>query len=198
MQHGKNLPARWETYILSLGWECSLEEGRATTPVFLLGESPWRQQPGRLQSMGSRRVGHDWANKHSTSSWEKKRCKRQRRKINIHLLECRFPKKQDKKALSEQRKERKKNNRMWKIRELCKKIRDTKGTFHATTSMTKDSNDRYLIKVDEIKKWQEYTEELHTKSLNDPDNHECDHSPKARHPGEWSQVGLRKNYYEQS
>ena len=49
------------------------------------------------------------------------------------------------------------------MRELFKKIRDTKGTFHATTSITKDSNDRYLIKVEEIKKWQEYTEELHKK-----------------------------------
>ena len=42
-----------------LGWEDSLEEGMATTPVFLPGESPWTEEPVGLQSMGSQRVGHD-------------------------------------------------------------------------------------------------------------------------------------------
>ena len=59
MQHGKNLPAMRETCIQSLGWEGSLEEGMATTPVFLPGESPWKEEPGYLQSMGLQRVGHD-------------------------------------------------------------------------------------------------------------------------------------------
>ena len=49
------------------------------------------------------------------------------------------------------------------------------------------------------KRWQECTEELYKKDLQDPDNHrQCDHSPRARHPGMWSQVGLRKHHYKQS
>ena len=48
----KNLHAMWETWVRSLGWEDPLEEGRATTPVFLPGESPWTEEPGRLHSMG--------------------------------------------------------------------------------------------------------------------------------------------------
>ena len=57
-----------------------------------------------------------------------------------------------------------------------------------------------LTKADDIKKsWQEYTEELYKKDLHDKDNHHgiITH-PRARHPGVWSQVGLRKHYYEQS
>ena len=55
----KNLPAVQQTSVRSLGWEDPLEEGMATTPVFLPGESPWTEEPGGLQSMGSRKVGHD-------------------------------------------------------------------------------------------------------------------------------------------
>ena len=54
----KNLPAMWETWIQSLGWEDPLEEVMAT-PAFLPGESPRREEPRELQSMGSQRVGHD-------------------------------------------------------------------------------------------------------------------------------------------
>ena len=56
----ENLPAMWETWVRPLGWEDPLEE-RAwqSTPVFLPGESPWTDEPGRLQSMGSQRVRHD-------------------------------------------------------------------------------------------------------------------------------------------
>ena len=53
----KNLPAMWETWFLSLGWEDPLEEGMAS--VFLPGESPWTEEPGGLQSMGSQKVGQD-------------------------------------------------------------------------------------------------------------------------------------------
>ena len=64
---GKELPAMWDTGVWSLGWEDPLEEGMATHSVFFLpGESPWAEEPGGLQSMGSQRVGHDWATKHST------------------------------------------------------------------------------------------------------------------------------------
>ena len=61
-----NLPAVRETRVQSLGWVDPLEEGMATTPVFLPGESPWTQEPGRQQSMGLQRVGHDCAIKHNT------------------------------------------------------------------------------------------------------------------------------------
>ena len=55
-----------------------------------------------------------------------------------------------------------------------------------------------LTEAEDIKKtWQEYTE-LYKKDLHNPDNHPSDHSPRARHPGMQSQVGLRKHHYEQS
>ena len=79
----------------------------------------------------------------------------------------------DKKAfLSDQCKEIEKNNRMGNTRDLFKKIRDTKGTFHARMHTTKDRN-RVDLTEEEIKKRQrEPTEELYKKDLNDPDNHD--------------------------
>ena len=60
---------------------------------------------------------------------------------------------------------------MGKTRDLFKKIRDTKGTFHAKMLMIKDRNGKDLTEAEDIKKrWQEYAEELHKKSLNDWDN----------------------------
>ena len=65
---------------------------------------------------------------------------------------------------------------------LFKKIRDTKGIFHAKMGSIKDRNGMDLTEAEDIKmSWQEYTEELYKKDLHDPDNH--DHSPRARHPG---------------
>ena len=62
---------------------------------------------------------------------------------------------------------------MGKTRDLFKKIRDTKGTFHAKTGLIKDRNGRDLTEAEYVKKrWQEYTEELHKKELHDPDNHD--------------------------
>ena len=80
----------------------------------------------------------------------------------------------DKKAfLSDQRKEIEENNRMGKTRDLFKKIRDTKGIFHAKMGSIKDRNGLDLTEAEDIKKrWQEYTEELYKKDLNDPDNHD--------------------------
>jgi len=79
----------------------------------------------------------------------------------------------DKKAfLSHQCKEIEENNRMGKTTYFFKKIRDTKGTFHAKMSTIKDRNDVDLTEAEDIKKrWQEYTEELYKKDLHDPDNH---------------------------
>ena len=80
----------------------------------------------------------------------------------------------DKKAfLSDQCKEIEEKNRMGKTRDLFKKIRDTKGTFHAKMGTIKDRNGMDLTEVEDIKKrWQEYTEELYKKDLHDPDNHD--------------------------
>ena len=65
------------------------------------------------------------------------------------------------------------NNRMGKTRDLFKKIRDTKGTFHAKMNTIKDRNDMDITKVEAIKKrGQEYLEELYKKDLHDPDNHD--------------------------
>ena len=64
------------------------------------------------------------------------------------------------------------NNRMLKTRDLFKKIRDTKGIFHARMGTIKDRNGMELTKAKDIKKrWQEYTEKLYKNDLNDPDNH---------------------------
>ena len=63
------------------------------------------------------------------------------------------------------------NNRMGKTRDLFKKIRDTKGTFHAKMGSINDRNGMDLTEAEDIKKWQEYTKELYKKDLHDPDNH---------------------------
>ena len=93
----------------------------------------------------------------------------------------------DKKAfLSNQCKEIEENKRMGKTRDLFKKIRDTKGTFHTKMDSIKDRNGMDLTEAEDIKKrWQEYTEELYKKDLHDPDNHDgvITHSPRARHLG---------------
>ena len=61
---------------------------------------------------------------------------------------------------------------MGKTRDLFKKIRDTKGTFHAKMGSIKDRNGMALTEAEDIKRWQEYTEELYKKELHDPDNHD--------------------------
>ena len=80
----------------------------------------------------------------------------------------------DKKAfLSDQCKETEENNRMGKTKDLLKKIRYTKGTFHAKMGTIKDRNGMALTEAEDIKKrWQEYTEELYKKDLYNPDNHD--------------------------
>ena len=59
VQTVKNLPAMQETRVQSLGWEDALEKGMATHSSTLAWKIPWIEEPGRLQSMGSQRVGHD-------------------------------------------------------------------------------------------------------------------------------------------
>ena len=75
--------------------------------------------------------------------------------------------------LSDQCKEIEENNRMGKTRDLFKKIRHTKGTFHAKVGSIKDGNGMNLTEAEDIKKrWQEYKEELYKTDLHDPDNHD--------------------------
>ena len=75
--------------------------------------------------------------------------------------------------LRDQCKEIEENNRIQKTSDLFKKIRDTKGIFHAKMGSIKDRNGTDLIEADDIKKrWQEYTEDLYKEDLHDPDNHD--------------------------
>ena len=107
-----------------------------------------------------------------TNSCEKKRGKKERYK---HLnAEFQRIARRDKKAFfSNQCKEIEENNRMGKTGDLFKKIRDTKGTFHAKMGSMKDRNGIDLTEAEDIKKrWQENMEELYKKDLHDPDNHD--------------------------
>ena len=89
---------------------------------------------------------------------------------------------------------------MGKTRDLFfKKIRDTKGTFHAKIGLIKDRNGMDLTEAEDIKRWQEYTEELYKKDFHSPDNHDGVITYlRDRHPGMQSPVDLRKHHYEQS
>jgi len=93
--------------------------------------------------------------------------------FGVHLQRERRNKQgRDKKPfLSDQCKEIEENNRMWKTRDLFKKIRDTKGIFHAKMGSIKDRNGIDPTETEDIKRWQEYTEEQYKKHLHDPDNH---------------------------
>ena len=88
---------------------------------------------------------------------------------------------------------------MRKPRDLFKKIRDTKGTFHAKMGSIKDRNGMDLTEAEHIKKrWHKYTEELCKKYLHDSDNHDGMITHLKPHPRMRSQVGLRKQQYEHS
>ena len=110
----------------------------------------------------------------------------------------RIARREKKAFLSNQCKEIEENSRMGKTRDLFKKIRDTKGNFYEKMGMIKNRNSMDLTEEEDIKRWQEYTEELYNKDLHDPDNHDDMVTPRARHAGIQSQVGLRKRHYEQS
>ena len=98
---------------------------------------------------------------------EKERC------THLNAAFQRIARRDKKDFLSDQCKEIEENNRLGKTRYLFKKIRDTKGIFHAEVGTIKDRNDTDLMAAEDTKKrWQEYTEELHKKDLNDPENHD--------------------------
>ena len=95
------------------------------------------------------------------------------RYIQLNAEFQRIAKRNKKAFLSERFKETEENNRMGKTRDLFKKMKDTKGIFHAKMGSIKDRNGMDLTKAKDIKKrWQEYTEELYKKELHDQDNHD--------------------------
>ena len=92
---------------------------------------------------------------------------------NLNAEFQRIARRDKKDFLSDQCKETEENNRMGKNRDLFKKIRDTKGTFHAKMGSVKDRNSMVLTLAEDIRKrWQEYTEELYKKDFHDPDSHD--------------------------
>ena len=111
---------------------------------------------------------------------EKERCKH----VNAEFQ--RIARREKKAFLSDQCKEREENRRIEKTRDLFKKIRDTKGTFHAKMDTVIDRSSMDLTEAEDIKKrWQEYIEELYKKDLKDLDNHDVmiTHTIyRARHP----------------
>ena len=96
----------------------------------------------------------------------------QERYIDLNAEFQRIARREKKAFLSNQCKEIEENSRMGKTRGLFKKIRDTNGIFHAKMGSIKDRNGMDLTEAEDVKKrWQEYTEEVYKKALNDPDNH---------------------------
>ena len=117
-----------------------------------------------------------WPSEEALQIAVKRKVKSKGEKERYAHLNAKFQRivRRDKKAfLSHQYKEIEENNRIGKARDLLKKIRDTKGTFHAKMGSIKDRNGMDLTEVEDIKKrWQEYTGELYKKDLHDPDNHD--------------------------
>ena len=125
----------------------------------------WRQWSKPFTRKRNARRQSGWGS--LTNSWEKKRSKRQRRKGKIYQVNSEFQRRarRDKKtSINLQCKETEENNWMGKTRALVKKIRDTKGTFHAKIGTINNRNCKDQAK--EIKKrWQEYTDEPYKKAL---------------------------------
>ena len=104
---------------------------------------------------------------------EKLKVKGKRKDIHLNAEFQRIARRDKKAFLSDQCKEKEENNTMGKTRGLFKKIRYTKGIFHAKMGSKKDRNGMDLKEAEDIKKrWQEYTEELYKKDLHSPDNHD--------------------------
>ena len=129
--------------------------------------SPWKKKCKKAKWLSGQALQIAVKRREVKSKREKERYK--------HLnAECQRIARRDKKAfLSNQCKEIEENNKMGKTRDLFKKIRDTKGTFHAKMGTIKDRNGMDIIESEDImKRWQEYTEKLIKKGLHDPDNHD--------------------------
>ena len=128
--------------------------------------SPWKRNAKRAKRLSGEALQIAVKRREAKSKGEKER---------YNHLNAEFQRiaGRDKKAfLSHQYKEIEENNRMGKTRDLLKKIRDTKGTFHSKMGSIKDRNGMDLTEAEDIKRWQEYTEELYKKDLHDQDNHD--------------------------
>ena len=117
-----------------------------------------------------------WLSEETLQITVKREAKGKEEKERYTHLDAEFQRiaRRDKRAfLSDQCKEIEANNRMGKTRDIFKKIRDTKGIFHAKMGTLKNRNGMDLIEAEDIKKrWQEYAEELYKKDLHDQDNHD--------------------------
>ena len=136
----------------------------------------YRRQESRPSSRKINAKKAKWLSEEALQIAEKRReLKSKGEKERSTHLNAEFQRiaRRDKAFLSDQCKEIEENTRMGKTRDLFKKIRDTKGIFHAKMGTIKDRSDRDLRATEDIKKrWQEYTEELYKKHLHDPDNHD--------------------------
>ena len=143
----------------------------------------WMEVPDIVQETGIKTIPKKkkcrkaiWVSEEALQIAERREVKGKGKKEGYSHLNAEFQRiaRRDKKAfLSDQCKELEENNRMGRTRELFKKIRDTKGTFHTKMGSIKDRNVMDLTEVEDIKKrWQEYTGELYKKDLHDPDNHD--------------------------
>ena len=147
-------------------------------------EELWKQVPNIVQKVVTNTIPKKkkckkakWLSEEVLQIPEKRReAKSKEEKERYTQLNAEFQRiaRRDKKDFfNEQCKEIEENNRMGKTRDLFKKIGDTKETFHARMGMIKDKNSKDSTEAEEIKKrWQEYTEELYRKGLEDPDNHD--------------------------
>ena len=116
-----------------------------------------------------------WLSEEALQRTVKRKAKGKGEKERYTHLNAEFQRiaRRDKKAfISDQHKEIEENHRMGKTRDLLKKIRDTKGTFHAKMGTIKNRNCMDLTEAEDTKKWQECTEELYKNDLHDPDNHD--------------------------
>ena len=117
-----------------------------------------------------------WLSEEALQIAVKRKVKSKGEKERYEHLNAEFQRiaRRDKKAFfSDQCKEIEERDRMGKTRDIFKKIRDTKGTFHAKMGSIKDRNCMDLTEAEDIKKrWQEYTEKLYKKDLHNPDNHD--------------------------
>ena len=128
---------------------------------------PWKRNAKKAKWLSEEALQIAVKKREVISKGEKERYKH----VNVEFQ--RIASRENKAFLSEQCKEIEENNRMGKTRDLFKKIRDARGTFHEKMGSIKDKNGMDLTEAEDIKKrWQEYTEELYKKELHNPDNND--------------------------